>query len=110
KVPPPRIIIRDPAAERRAEDRRDVDTHPVNGHRDAAARGRKTFEQDWLSDRLKRAAAHSLQNAGNEKYRQVRRGSAQGRCERKNDNADDEKALAADVLRDPARCRENDRI
>ena len=61
--PAPRVVVGEPAAEHRPEDRRDDDAEAPEAHRLAAILRRKGFEQDRLRDRLQRAAGEALEHA-----------------------------------------------
>ena len=61
--PAPAVAVGQPAAEHRAEDRRDDDAEAPEAHRLAALVGRERFEQNRLRQRLQRAAGRALHDA-----------------------------------------------
>src|SRR5208282_2129239 len=108
--PAPRVRLRDPSAQRWAEDRRNDHSKSERRHGQAALFRRKTFEKNRLRDRLKRAAARSLQRARDQNHRQARGRTHHERSKRENHDADDQKSLAAESQRKPAARRKDDRV
>ena len=63
--------------------------------------GGKAFKQDGLRERLQRAAARALQNAGKQDDGQRRRRTAEERSDGEEDDADEQKALASESASKP---------
>ena len=61
----------------------------------------KALQQDGLRERLQRAAARSLQHAGQQNDAQRRRRSAEERGDGEDDDAGEQEALAAKAAREP---------
>ena len=71
--PAPRIIVRNPSAQRGTDDGSHNHRQRKHRHRRAAFGRRKTFQQNRLGDRHHRPASRSLQNARQDKHRQAQR-------------------------------------
>ena len=108
--PAPRPVVRDPAAQRRPEDRRHHDPHAPDGHRHAPLTKREDLPHDGLGHRHERAAADALQDARDDQRVQVRREPAQHRRPRERHGADQEEALAPEDAREPARGGQDHRV
>jgi hypothetical protein len=78
--PRPRVVVRDPAAEHRADGGADHDDHREQGHRHALLFRRERLAQDRLLRRLQRAAAEALDHAPHDQRRQRTRRAAHRRC------------------------------
>jgi hypothetical protein len=73
--PAPVVVVRDEAAERRADGRREDDRHSVHGERHSALRWRERVGQDRLLARPEPAAAEPLEHAEEDE-----RPAASARC------------------------------
>ena len=76
--PAPAVVVGQPAAEHRPENRRDDDAEAPEAHRLAAILRRERLEQHRLRQRLQRAAGRALHDAEHDQHAA---GSARGRRE-----------------------------
>ena len=106
----PGVGVGEPAAERGAEHGSDDDAEGEDGHGRAAFARREAFEQDGLRERLKCAAACSLDDAREQNEAESRRGSAGEAGDGEDDDAGDEEALAAEAEREPVGGRKDDGV
>ena len=109
KHPAPRIVLGQPAAERRAHDRAEHHAHAPDRHRRATPRRRIGVQHDRLTERHQRGAEHALQQAEGDHLLDALGDSAQHRGDGEAGGADDEQLLAADARRQPAERRGHDR-
>ncbi|ABA48951.1 200 kDa antigen p200, putative [Burkholderia pseudomallei 1710b] len=108
--PAPREVVGDPAAERRAEHRRDDDRHGRDRERAVALLGRERIEDDRLLVRLQAAAEQPLQHAEHDQLAEIGCDSAQERADRERDDAQHEVALAAEQAAEKAGDRQHDAV
>ena len=108
--PSPAVVVGQPAAQHRSENRRDDDPEPPEAHRLAAILGREGFEQHRLRQRLHRAAGRALQTAEHDQHRQVRREAAQKRRDGESGDREHDEALAPEPAGEPAGHRQDDRV
>ena len=102
--------VGEPAAQRGAEHRGDHDSEAVGGHGHGALLGRKAFEQDGLRQRLQRAAAGALQDAGQQNDGQRGRGAAEEGGDGEDDDADEQEALASQAAGEPVGSGQDDGV
>ena len=108
--PRPVVVVRDPAAERRAECRADHDADAEDRHAGSRFFGRERFVQRGLRRREQRPTANSLNYAPEDQPQQrVRRPAEEGREGEEKDRAR-EVALSAEVRRQPAGHRDDDDV
>ena len=106
--PPPRIRVREPAAERRTHDRTEHDAHAPDRHCRAALGGREDVEHHRLAQRHERRAEHTLQQPIGDHLLNRQRDAAQHRGDGEPCGANDEQLLAAEARRHPAERRGHD--
>ena len=93
--------IGEPAAQGGADDGGDDDAEAVSGHGHGALFDGKAFEQDGLREGLEGAAAGSLEDAGEQDDGQRGSGSAEEGGDGEDDDAGEQKALAAEAAGEP---------
>src|SRR5882724_9105143 len=79
KDPAPRIVIGNPTAKCRSDNRGDHDTETKYCHGRAALLSRKTLHQNSLRYRLESTAPSTLGNSRDDQHAQARRSPAKGR-------------------------------
>ena len=109
--PAPGVVVRDPAAQRRADGRRQHRGDAVKREGHAAFLRRESIGQNGLRHRLQSAAARALHHA---EENQHRRGSgadaAKQRTDREQEDAEHEEALAAEQAGEPSADGKNDGV
>src|SRR5262249_34259201 len=95
EYPVPGKIIRDPAAKRGADGRRNADGNTEDAESLAALARREAVGKDRLADWHHAAAAKSLEHAKGNQPAKARRQSAEDRAYREQHHADHVEALAA---------------
>ena len=108
--PAPAVVLGDPPAEHRAKDWRDNNAESPEAHRAPALLRLERLEQHGLRERLKRSARRALNDAEDHERRQVRSSSAEKRREREARSRPHEQTLAAELARQPAGHRQNNRV
>ena len=93
----PGVGVGEPAAEGGAEDGGDDDAEGEDGHGGSAFGGREAFEQDGLRERLQRAAAGALDDAGEQHEGERPGGSAGEAGDGEDGDAGHQEALAAEA-------------
>ena len=101
-------VVGNPAAERRADGRRDDDSHAVEGEGLAALFNREGVGEDGLLAGGESAAAEALENAGDDKQGKRLRQAAQQRADGEHRDAGHVEALAADAVGEPTGDGQND--
>ena len=107
--PVPGIGLGQPGAERRAHDRAHHHAHAPDRHRLGALMQRVGIQHHRLRQRHQGRAEHALQQAEQHHLVDVLRHPAQHRGDREAARAEDEDALAAEAVGDPAHRRGHDR-
>ena len=106
----PTECVGEPAAEGGAENGRNDDAESVGGHGHGSLGGREALEQDGLRQGLKRAAACSLKDAGEQNDAEGRGCSAEERGDGEDDDAGEQEALAAEAAGEPVGGGEDDGV
>ena len=106
----PGQIVGQPAAKRRADDRRDHDGNAEQRKSLAALLRREGIRKDRLRHRHHAAAAEPLQDTEQQQHVEVRRETAQHRACGEQRQADEEERLAAEPLREEAARRQADGV
>ena len=101
--PAPAVVLGDPPAEHRTEDRRDDDAESPEAHRAAALLRLERLEQHGLRERLQRSAGRALDDAEDHERREVRRDAAEERREREARRRPHQQSLAAELARPASR-------
>ena len=108
--PSPRVIVGDPPAQRRPDDRRDHHTHAENRHRHAAFGRLETFQKHRLADGLHRPAAKALNDPRHDQERQRRRRSACDGGQREDHDAPQQQPLPSQQAAQPACGRDDNGV
>jgi hypothetical protein len=108
--PSPAVVLGDPPAEDRSEDRRDDDAETPEAHGAPAILWLEGFEQDGLRERLERSAGRALNDAEEHERRQVRRRATEKRRQREAGSRPHQQPLAAEPARQPAGHRQDDGV
>ena len=108
--PPPGVVVGDPAAERRADDRRDQRGQAEQRHGHALPLGGEGVQQHALARRLKATAGKTLEHAEQDQLAETRGHSAQSGREGENGDRKQEIVTAAKVGDQPAGDRQDDRV
>ena len=106
--PAPAVVVGDPTAECWAEDWGEKNTDAEGRHGMTVTLLRKSLEQNGLGERLEPSAGQTLQHAEDDELRQRGGHAATERGDRESGNASEEKALAAEMIRQPSRNRKHD--
>ena len=104
--PAPVVIVGQPAAEHRPEDRPDHHAAAEQGHRLAVLLARVDVEQGRLRKRNDERAADALERPEQHHLGQRRRGRAQHRCDGEHDDRNQQQPLAPDPVGKPAADRQ----
>jgi hypothetical protein len=110
KDPPPRIVIRNPAAEGRPDDRRDQGSQAKQRHRGALLLPREGIEQHFLAARLQPAAREALDHAEQNQLIKARGDPTQPRGYSKYNNRREEVVAAAESVDQPAGDRQDNGV
>ena len=108
--PSPGVVVGDPAAQGRADDRRHDDAHAVGGHGQALLGPRETLDQDRLARRLQRPAARPLEMRKNTSHPRLGARPHSERPHREEDHAGHVEPLAAEERREPPAQGQDDRV
>ena len=97
KDPAPGPVVRDPAAQKRADDGAQHGAHAEDGHGRAVLFPGETFKQDGLADRHEPAAADALDDPEENEALEAPGRAAHERAEREQGDGGDEIILSADI-------------
>ena len=106
--PAPVVIVGQPAAEHRAENRADHHAAPEQRHRLAMLLTRVDVEQRCLGERHDERAPNTLKRTKDDHFGKRGRGRAQDRGDGEQDDGNQQQALAAHFVREPAADRQRD--
>jgi hypothetical protein len=106
----PGVGVGEPSTEGGAEDGGDDDAEGEDGHGGSAFGGREGFEEDGLRERLERASACALDDAGDEDEDEGGRGPAGEAGGGEDGDAGHEEALASEAQRAPVAGGEDDGV
>jgi hypothetical protein len=95
KDPPPLVLVRQPAAERRTDDRREQGRQAEQRHRHALLFAREGVQQNGLTAWLQAAACQTLKDAEQDELTETAGHSTQSGTDRKNCNRHEEVIAAA---------------
>ena len=109
EYPAPVVILGQPAAERRADDRAEDDSHPPHRHGLGVTLRRVDLQQHRLRQRHQRRPACALDQPVDHQLGEARRQTAQGRGHGEADNRDQKHVLDAKAAGEPAGQRRHDR-
>ena len=101
EAPPPGCLLRQIAADHRAEDRADQGSHRPGRHRLRMALGRVDVEQHRLRQRHAEGAKRALHHPEHHQFRQVRGDAAEHRGDGEADQAEQQRVLVAQAIGDP---------
>ncbi len=110
EIPTPVPVVGDPAAQRRAHDRRDHQAHAPRRHRELLLGRRKGLHQDGLRRRHHRSACRTLDQAKHHHLIERSGRAAQRRGDHEDRHRDHEVAFAAEARRDPSGHRDHDAV
>ena len=108
--PAPGVVIGDPAAQRRPDDRREDHRDRHQRERFAALRGLECVQDHGLLARLKPTAEQPLEQPEHDQLRQARRDPAQERAHGEHHDAHQEVAFAPDQPAQPPGDRHNNSV
>src|SRR6185436_625160 len=102
--------VGEPASDHGPQDGRHHDAETPEPHGLAAVAGREGFQEHGLGERLQRAAGEPLHDAEDHERAQGGSEAAQEGGHREPGDRDEEEPLAAEVVREPAREGQHDRV
>jgi hypothetical protein len=108
--PAPGVVVGDPPAEGRAEDRRHDDAHGKRRHGRAPPGGLEALHEDRLRDRLEGPAAQPLEDPRHDQHAEAGGPSAEGGGQREEARADHQDALASEPVAEPGGDGEDRRV